>query len=75
MDKEATKTLEHVYADTQMRTHAPDLRTQAKVPKTMKGMFFLLKLRFEMNPTSSRSHPKPQFSQYKRPYIIPFQNT
>ena len=61
--------------------HVSDLRTQAlcmcthfRFPETMKGKFSVLKLRFGMNPTSSRSHSKPPFFQYKKPYMVPFQN-
>ena len=28
-----------------------------------------------MNPTSSGKYSKPPFSQYKKPYMVPFQNT
>ena len=62
--------------------HVSDLRTQAlcmcthfRFLETMKGKFSVLKLRFGMNPTSSRSHSKPPFFQYKKPYMVPFQNT
>ena len=58
----------HVYAYTSMRTHA-------RVLETMKGKFFALKLRFGMNLTSSGSYSKPLFSQYKKPYMVPFQET
>ena len=39
------------------------MRTHVKVPETMKDKFFALKLRFGMNPTSSKSCSKPLFSQ------------
>ena len=65
-----------------MHTHAPDpctqascMRTHARVPKTMKGKFSTLKLRLGTNPTSSESHSKPSFSQYKKLYMVPSQNT
>ena len=47
----------------------------AKVLETMKGKFSALKLRFGMNLTSSGSRSKPSFSQYKKPYMEPFQDT
>ena len=46
-----------------------------RVSKTMKDKFSALKLSFGMNPTLSRSNSKPSFSQYKKPYMVPFQNT
>ena len=57
----------HVYTYTGMCMHA-------KVPKTMKGKFSALKLRFGTNPTSFGSRSKPLFSQYKKRYIVSFQN-
>ena len=77
------KTLRHVYTDMCMRTHSPDLCTQAscmcthaRVLETMKNKFFFaLKLRFGTNLISSGSCSKPSFSQYKKPYIVTFQNT
>jgi len=57
----------HVYAYMGMHTHA-------RVPETMKGKFSALKLRFGMNPISFRSLLNPYFSQYKKPYMVPFQN-
>ena len=58
----------HVYLYMGMRTHA-------RVPKTMKGKFSALKLRFGTNLTSSESYSKPSFSQYKKLYMVPSQNT
>jgi len=43
--------------------------------ETMKGKFSALELRFGMNPTLSGSCSKPVFSQYKKPYMVCFQNT
>jgi len=40
----------------------------------MKGKFSALKLRFGMNPTSSRSYSKPPFFNYIKPYIVYFKN-
>ena len=53
------------------------LCTHAKVPETMKDKFYALKLRFRMNLTSSRSRSKPLFFffQYKKLYMVHFQNT
>ena len=48
----------------------------ARVLETMKGKFFFaLKLGFGTNLASSGSHSKPPFSNYKKPYMVPFQNT
>ena len=58
----------HAYAYTGMCTHV-------RVSDTVKGKFSSLKLRFRMNPTCFRSCSKPSFSQYKKPYMVPFQNT
>ena len=58
----------HSYIYTGMRMHA-------RVLETMKDKFFALKLRFGTNPTVSRSHSKPLFFQYKKPYMVHFQNT
>jgi len=58
----------HAYAYMGMRMHV-------RVSKTMKDKFSALKLSSGMNPTLSRSHSKPSFSQYKKPYMVPFQNT
>ena len=41
----------------------------------MKSKFSRLKLRFEMNPTSSGSHLKPPFFKYIKPYMIYFKDT
>ena len=80
MENKSHETLGYAYVDTCMRTYAPNLRMQtswmhmhAGVLETMNGKFFTLKLRFEMNLTSFRSHSKPLFSQYKKPYMVPFQ--
>ena len=77
----ATATLGHAYAYMRMCTHDPDLCTHAyaytgmcmhaRVPKTMKGKFSTLKLRFGTNLTSSGSCSKPLFSHYIKPYIVP----
>ena len=45
-----TKTLGRVYAYPRMYTQAQALRTQAKVPETMKDMFFAFKLGLERIP-------------------------
>ena len=47
----------------------------ARVIETVKDTFFCIKFRFGMNLTSSRSHFKPLFSDYIKPYMVPFQNT
>ena len=47
----------------------------ARVLETMKGKFFALMLRFGTNLTSSRRHFKLPFSNYIKPYMVPFQNT
>ena len=46
-----------------------DLRTQQGFHKPMKDKFFVLILRFGKNPTSCRSHSKPLFSRYIKPYM------
>ena len=58
-----------------LHTHASDLYTHARVLETTKGKFSALKLRFGMNPTLFGSRSKPLFSQYKKPYMVHFQNT
>ena len=58
----------HVYAYTVMHTHV-------RVPEIIKGKFYALKLGFGMNPTSSKSCSKALFSNYKKPYMVPFQDT
>ena len=55
------------YAYTGMHTHV-------RVPEIIKGKFSTLKPGFGMNPTSSKSYSKPLFSNYKKPYMVPFQN-
>ena len=40
----------------------------------MKDKFSTLMLRFGMNPTSPKSHSKPIFYHYIKPYMILFQN-
>ena len=55
--------------------HDTGMRTHARVLETMKGKFSALKLRFGMNLTSSGSRSKPLFSQYKKPYMVHFQET
>ena len=57
----------HAYAGTYMRM-------QLRFQKPMKDKFFVLMLRFGMNPTSFGSHSKPLFSHYIKPYMTPFQN-
>ena len=47
----------------------------ARVTETIKDTFFCIKFRFGMNLTLSRSHFKPLFSDYIKPYVVPFQNT
>ena len=49
--------------------------TRARVLETMNDKFSTLKLRFGMNPTLFGNRSKPLFSQYKKPYMVPFQNT
>ena len=58
----------HTYAYTSMRVHA-------RVPETMKDKFSAFKIWFGMNPTSSGCHSKPLFSDYKKPYMVPFRHT
>ena len=49
--------------------------TQLGFQRAMKDKFFALKLRFGMNPTPFGSHSKPSFSQYKKLYMVHFQET
>ena len=58
----------HAYA-------GPILRTYSDFQKAIQGKFFAFMLRFGMNPTSSEDCSKPIFSQYKKPYMVYFQNT
>ena len=58
----------HAYAYTVMHTHV-------RVPEIIKGKFSALKLGFGTNPTSSESCSKSSFSNYKRPYMVSFQDT
>ena len=51
------------------------LRTQLGFQKHMKDKFSTIMGRFGMNPTSSVSHSKPHFFNYKKPYMVDFQNT
>ena len=51
------------------------LCTQVGFQKHKKCKFFALILRFGTNLISFRSRFKPLFSQYKQPYMVPFQNT
>ena len=83
------ETLGLAYAYTRMHTHAPDPHKQASCMRTRtwacvrmlgfqklrKTSFSALKPRFGMNLTSSKSRSKPLFSQYKKPYMVSFQNT
>ena len=56
----------HAYTYTGMCAHA-------RVPETMENEFENeLKFGFGKNLTSSRSHSKPPFSDYKKPYMVPF---
>ena len=64
----------HVYAYACSRLAYMGMRTHVRVSKTIKDKFSALKLSFGMNPTLSRSNSKPSFSQYKKPYMVPFQN-
>ena len=57
-----------------LRVHASCICTYARVPETMKCKFFYI-LGFGTNPTSFKGHSKPPFSEYKKPYMVPFQNT
>ena len=43
--------------------------------KLRNASFSTLKLRFRVNLTLSGSHSKLPFSQYKKPYMVPFENT
>ena len=54
-----------VYASMNLRMQPRSLRTQVGFQKHKKGKFFTLMLRFETNPTLSRSRSKPPFLQYK----------
>ena len=56
-------------------TCRPNLAHVQQIPETKQDKFSTLNLRFEMNPTSSRSHSKPLFLHYKQPYMVYFQNT
>ena len=56
----------HAYANMGMVAHA-------RVPNTMKDKFFCIKDCIGTNPTSSGSHSKPLFSNYKKLYMVPFQ--
>ena len=58
----------HVYAYMSMGMHA-------RVLKTTKGKFSAFKTWFGTNPTKFGSCSKPLFSDYKKPYVVPFQNT
>ena len=60
--------LMHAYASTNLRTHQG-------FQKPIRGKFSALMLRFEMNPTSSRSRSRLPISHYIKPYMTPFQNT
>ena len=75
MENKATETLGHAYTSFMHAYAYTGMHTHARVPKTMKDKFSTLKLRFGMNPTSFGSRSKPPFSQYKKPYMIHFQNT
>ena len=59
-----------MYAYAHMGMHEHD-----RVPETMKDKFSAFKTWFGMNPTLSGSHSKPLFSDYKKSYMVPFQNT
>ena len=48
-----------------------DLHTQLGFQKPMKDKFSTLMLRFEMNPTSSRSRSRLPISHYIKPYMTP----
>ena len=50
-------------------------RMHATVLETTKDKFSAFKTWFGKNPTSFGSHSKPLFSDYKKPYMVPFQNT
>ena len=56
-----------MHAYTYMGMHA-----HTKVPKNMNGKFIAFKTWFGTNFTSSGSHSKPLFSNYKKPYMVPF---
>ena len=58
----------HAYAYMGMRMHATVL-------ETTKDKFSAFKTWFGTNPTSFGSHSKPLFSDYKKPYMVLFQNT
>ena len=58
----------HAYTYMGMHMHV-------RVPETMKGKFYALKFGFWTNFTSSWSHSKPPFLNYKKPYIVAFQKT
>ena len=68
-----------VHASTNLRTQARCIRMQAQIMhvrfQRLKNKFSILKLRLGTYPTSFGSHSKSPFSQYKQPYIIPFQST
>ena len=49
-----------------------NLCMQLRFQRGMKGKFFALKLRFGMNPTSSRSRSKFPFFNYIKPYMVYF---
>ena len=53
----------HAYAYTGMRMHV-------RVLEIVKDKFSALNFVFGTNPTSSRSHSKTPFSNYKKPYMI-----
>ena len=61
-----------------MRTHTRacvHMHAHARVLETMKGKFLEFKIWFGTNPTLSGSHSKPLFYNYKKPYMVPFQDT
>jgi len=55
----------HAYVYIGMRAHA-------RVPEAMKCKSFAFKTLFGMNLTSFGSRSKPLFSNYKKPYMVPF---
>ena len=63
-----------VYAGLMHAYVSTNLRTQLGYQKLIKDKFSALMLRFRMNLISSKSHSKPLFSHYIKPYMAPFQN-
>ena len=58
-----------------MRTHTWACVCMHEFQKLWKASFSALKLGFGTNPTLSRSRFKASFSNYKKPYRVPFQDT